>query len=533
MHATWVTGSGRSLATRIDSVVLPARGAVVLIPSAGREYVAAFRTMRALAVECAERGFISFSPDLSGMGDSEPTDMENLAQAWIRDVQSVVDMARRTVEGLPVHLVGLRLGATLVDAITARPGEVRIAWEPVSGRAFLRRAEAIRRLTISQETVAGGVEIAGAFFTTAQAASLSGLRSPVASSGAIIVREADRGVADRIASVSPHHARIPPGSIRDIVDLLPGAYELQLRPLQPVATALILSRLGVPVRESHVRIGPYRLPGVLTEPSTEQTSRNAVMFTAMGAELKSGPGGLWSIAARELAARGFVCLRLDRRLIGDALDTTVTTEPRPYTQGCIEDVQCGVRWLRDHTSLPVITVGVCSGAWSFLRAAHHIDIGAIVAVNNVDWDPDPASYDETFYEQAFRFDVSMNDASVEASAEQAPGAVSRAALLRRYRTVRHRLGVRFPGVRAHLRRERMSTPVSALIDPVRGDTRIHLIMGPKEISRFRFLRGEVDLGRARRLGRHIDVRVHDELDHSMLSEAARRVLLQDLFEIVQ
>lgn len=537
MHLTWIQDSGRAISTRVD---VPStgliHGAVVLVPSVGREAVVAFRTMRALAVACAAAGFVAYSPALSGTGDSEDVG-EHLAHAWRADVDAAVTRARGAVGPLPVHVIALRVGVTLLDGLSALPGEMRIAWEPVAFSTFLRRSLAVRRLTIPREAVPDAVEIPGAAYRPEEVEALKALTLPAPGSGVTVVKEPDRAVADKIASVSPHFAQIPVASIERLVDLLPTDSSAPMRPevgtdVDVEVAARIAVSTGVAVLERHVLVGPHALPGVLTEPPEGMMPRRAVVFTAMGAELRSGPGDLWTRAARELAARGVVCLRVDRRYLGDALDTSSVTEPRPYTHECVDDVADAVRWLGERTALPVSGVGVCSGAWSFLRASTRVDIAEIVVVNNIDWDPDPTSYDESFYEQAFRFDTAMNDGLIDDGSDEDAPPGARAELARRFRSVRHRLGVRFPGVRAVLRQERVSTTVSVMLDDVPPSTRVYLVLGPKEHSRFTLLDGDRALSRASRRGAALQVRVREDFDHSMLSEGARRRLLADLLDIL-
>lgn len=534
---TWCGRSDRRLNTRVDEPLDgSACGALVIVPSVGREFVVAFRTVRALAVQAASAGFIVFSPDLSGNGDSPPATADDLVSTWREDVLGVVGEVREHLGGkLPVHIVGLRIGASLVATLPSLPGEARVAWEPVSGKAFLRRATAVRRLTMPEPMVEDGVEMPGFHLSTAQAKSLSSLAAPTADHRVTVAVEGDRDAAARIASVSPHHARIPHASVERIVASLPSGPRVSMPEFTPTPdVTLSADGAGCEVIERHVQVGAHALPGIITYP-VDPHAGPALLFTAMGAELRCGPGSLWTTAARELAARGVICLRVDRRLLGDALDPSVASEPRPYTRECIEDLVESVDWLQTHTGRPVVGVGVCSGAWALLNAGRFIRLQSIIAVNNIDWDPDPDSYDEAFYEQAFRFDSVMSDSAVSAAeADREGGSSAWVGLdaVRRYRALRHRLGVRFPGARAWLRRERVGTPIGLLIDPVHPQTKIRLLLGQKESSRLRMLHGEADVVRAQRRGRAISVESRAGFDHSMLTERARRDLFQDLIQLV-
>ncbi len=505
-----------------------------MVPSVAREAVVSFRTTRALAIRAAERGYLAFTFSFRGDGDSGPVpDGADLDRVWAADLAAVVAEARRSVAGLPVHIVGLRLGAAVLAAYhetePAHPGEVRMLWEPVAGRSFLTRSQAIRKLTVPIAPASDGVEVAGAWYSPEQAAALRRLRLPAdpASAGLTVRRETDRALADRIASVSPHFAEIPQPALEAILDELPATPATALPDWSPVRTVEVTGADGSLIRETHCTVGPHRLPAIRTEPVAVPVSV-AVGFTPMGSEVRSGPGDLWATAARDLAAAGAVCVRADRRGLGDALDPAELHEPRPYTAEAVEDVADLARELGS-TGLPVIGVGVCSGAWGFLNAAAAAPVHTVVAANNIDWNPDGTAYDDAFYDKAFRFDASIDQAT---GGDEPPSESGRDRVTRAWHDLRTRVGIRYPQLRALLRPQDRYERVAWLLEPIPTTTTVRLVLGRNEHARLRYLGGDRDLARLRARGHRIDIVECAELDHSLLAQRARRAFGSELLRVV-
>ncbi len=303
----WVSGSGRAVATRVDEPLGgQARGALVVVPSFAREAVVSFRAVRALAVRAAQAGLVAVSLALSGDGHSETLDPDDdLAQAWRDDVAAALDLARELVPTGPVHVVGLRLGATLVHGLPAGENEVRLLWEPVSGAAFVRQQRRLRALAVPAPVVPEGLELYGFHLSQAHGAGLKTLTAPKARDGrapdGVSIRmETDREVAAHIAGVAPHFARIPMDAIDEIVAGLPRGAEHPVAAGALSQSAEIALPGGRRVVETHVAVGPHGLHGVLTrDPAAE--SVGGLVFTAMGVEQSNGPGGLFVSSARALA----------------------------------------------------------------------------------------------------------------------------------------------------------------------------------------------------------------------------------------
>ncbi len=518
----WVTASGRALPIRVDHPVDGnALGGIVIVPPISREAVSAFRTVRALAVRAAEAGFVSFSFSPSGTADSEElNDGEELSRAWLADLESVVGAARGLLGELPVHVVGLRVGAALTEALSLGPGEVRLLWEPVPGATFVRQQRSLRKFAISQPLVDGGVELYGAFMTDRQSRSLSSLtiRSrDDATMGRSVRIEKDRDVANKIATVAPHFATIPAPAIAEIVSSLPRG---QTQHVRGWSGNQAVEFGNPPVMETHCSVGPHRLHGILTT-STNVASTTGIIFTPMGVEQAAGPGALWATLARRLAQRGVCSLRVDRRLIGEDLDVACDREPPAYLDGGVEDIENAAAYLRTIVPGPIIAVGVCAGAYSILRAAKESPISALISVNSVHWNTDVRVYDEDFYDRYHGQESEFLRSLVDESASEGP----HEGLIERFEAwAKGGIALHAPRLVAQLRHRPFVERVGPLLSEVPQETDLYLVMGTAERAQFEAHGGRRAI-RARSLASGKTVILErGRLDHSLLSEGARREL---------
>lgn len=542
VHMGWVGGArGRPLSVRVD---LPGdgscHGVVLVLPAMGREASISYRTSRAMAVKAAERGFITYTVALTGEGDTGGTLGDEPHRTWEQDVRCVADQLRAEHPDLPLHLVGLRLGAVFVDSIPCRANEMRVLWEPLSGRQFVRRQQAMRSISVNVAVGDAGIETLGRLLTIAQAGSISQLtyhkEGLSASVGARrIVRSGDDGVgAQRIAEVSPHFAAIPYKAIAEVLASLP------IVPSRAVPLSR-LSEVAWPPEllgglERYVSIGPKQLPGVLTEPAgavrRARGIRGAVMFTGMGVEPRMGPGELWVDLARELALRGIMSLRADRYLTGDALDVNSPMEPRPYTNQALEDLEASAEFIRRSCSAPIVGVGLCSGAWGFMVSSRRVRPDAVVAVNNLAWRRDPQAYDEAFYEREYSRDSAVSSSEIEHVFSQ--GKSSPNPLLHQcWRAGKRSLGRQFPALLALRRGTRRDGCVEEVLAELPGGTRVTLLFGSKEFGRYLLLGGESASRRARKRGVSLTIHNSGIDDHSLLSYEGRKVMTCEILKAIE
>ncbi len=562
---TWVTASGRALPVRVDAPPSGlVRGAVVIVPSLGREAVVSYRTVRSLAVRAARAGLVALSFSLSGDGDSEdlrPGD--DAVAAWLADVRAVESMARELVgTELPVSLVGLRLGGALVQnlaeqrAASASSAEVPpgvpgacVVWEPVSGVSFLRHHIQLRSSGVPGTPVDDGVELDGYLLSHAQADSLRTLPAarrnrasgpalqPLAPGETHIRFEADRRDSVRLALGATYFAHVPLGALDEIVAMLPTATSRPVAPWSPVQQARlqVVDEQGRTheVLETLVEAGPSRLPAIVTS-APGVRPRHGLAMSAMGAEVKWGPGRVWSRAARVLAPAGVLSIRADRSLIGDDVDPDDAHEPNPYTDAHVSDQGSAVTALRaaaqrlwpDGTAaaLPMAVAGVCAGTWSQLRAAAEHPVDLVIAVNPVHWNPDASLYTEAFFdhyhgEEAPELDNPSDSPSpgMREVVRDPKRAVATAKGL-----FSREIAIRFPRIRSMLRPEVPVDKVRYLLDDVIGGTRVHLVFGTEEERIFNGKGGRRAMTRAARRDVPVVIERLGNLDHSLLSEKARR-----------
>lgn len=523
MALGWVTASGRALATRVYQPPCGyMNGAVVIAPSFAREAVVSYRSMRALAVAAARSGFLALAFDLSGDGDSEGLAAnDHLPSRWVRDLEAVAKHARGLVgEDLPVHLIGFRIGAALLSQLPhTGPGEL-IAWEPVSGRAFLRAHRLIRQHAVTGDLVPEGVELDGVHFTDEQASSLAELTVSTSQLVGTHWRtrfETDRRTAHRLALGVPYYAHVPQGAIGEIVSSLPRGASKPVPPNDLDASWTFKATTGTEVTERYVEIGPGRLPGIITE-CKESNPRASVIFTAMGSELRSGPGNLWSKSARALAPLGIRSLRADRTGIGDVADPDRVDEPPPYTSQSVIDLVHAVEVLAEG-GMPVIGAGVCAGAWSLLQAAAQTSLDGVLAINVVHWNPDPSVYTDEFYAH---YHGAEAPAMHQAGAPTRPYSRLGAQVLA---SARQTAAARVPRVATLLKRGLPPDRARQLLSPIPDRTSVQLMFGPAEARSFRLKGGPRSNSTTR-----TQVIVDASLDHSLLSENGRRLTFKVLRE---
>lgn len=126
--------------------------AVVICPPVGHEYMRTHRALRTLALQLARAGHGVLRFDWSGTGDSAGEPEHARVRDWFEDFAAALDEARELVAAPSVHVVGLRLGATLaLLAAGEQPIDTLVLWDPVmSGGEFLRD-----QATAARESVEG------------------------------------------------------------------------------------------------------------------------------------------------------------------------------------------------------------------------------------------------------------------------------------------------------------------------------------------------------------------------------------------
>jgi alpha-beta hydrolase superfamily lysophospholipase len=377
----------------------------VLCGPIGHEYTRAHRTMRHLADRLAARGVPALRFDYAGIGDADGSEVgDDCVQRWQESIRAAIAEARRLSGRQRVCLVGARLGAALAALATAdTPVDSLVLWNPcVKGRAYVRELQAVAMTAArAPGDAGGGLESAGFTMSPAtldalRAIDLGAARLGVTGRVLIVSRDdlaADTALSDHIARagipcdtaqapgwvgmMADHQFTVVPEQALDtIADWVAARIE---GPLAGAATppALPGARAGmeVPVDggfslmvdEEACRFGADRhLFGILSTPRAA-AERPAIVMLNAGAIHHVGPNRLYVTLARQLAARGFPCLRMDLEGIGDSVRRTPGRENHPYPESAVEDTHAAVEYLRSRGYRRFLLLGLCSGA----HAAYH------------------------------------------------------------------------------------------------------------------------------------------------------------------
>jgi len=163
----------------------PPRGVGLLVCNPfGNEAVCAHRTIQHLCEASSRAGIPALRFDYDGTGDSAGHDNDpQRVEAWIESILLAADELKRAAAVESVCLLGIRLGAALAAAATARRDDVIafIAIAPVvSGKAYLREMRLLQhaidaKRNSAHEAAADTLETAGFAFSAATQASVAAL----------------------------------------------------------------------------------------------------------------------------------------------------------------------------------------------------------------------------------------------------------------------------------------------------------------------------------------------------------------------
>ena len=117
------------------------RTAVLICPAWGMEYMRSYRGLRLLAQRLAQNGYETLRFDYSGTGDSEGQSLDARLEHWLADINTAAQELRDLTGSEQIAVVGLRLGALLVEAARLRTGlkpALQISWDaPASGQEYV------------------------------------------------------------------------------------------------------------------------------------------------------------------------------------------------------------------------------------------------------------------------------------------------------------------------------------------------------------------------------------------------------------
>jgi alpha-beta hydrolase superfamily lysophospholipase len=401
------------------ALVTARRGvAVVLCPASGSEYVHAYRAWRKLAEQLAGIGFDVLRFEYEGTGDSAGDPEESVQpDAWLRNIERLVDEARTITSSGEVVLIGLRIGALLALQAAAASGVTSLVlWSPFrSGRACVRELKALERIsgdTRATEDIEGLDMIAPGHLPPEPVVSalaqwdLDSL-STAPACNALLVERDDRPsdpkigeclerLGTRVTRVRPEgtaqmleptaSAKTPDDAL-DVITRWLGDQRWEDRQgavIEKAAASGSRVAHGSGYQERAVRFGPAdRLFGILSVPSDVDVGVPAIIFLNTGFEYRAGPHRLYVPLARHWAGQGHVVFRYDLGGIGDSDAPFGAADNVPYPAHALDDAREAIAFVRKQApGRRVILAGLCSGGWhAFVAAREGLPVDAIVSFN--------------------------------------------------------------------------------------------------------------------------------------------------------
>ncbi len=152
MNLLFFGSSGRQLfgAYHTPPVSVPGRGAALLCPPWGPEYLVSHRIFRRLAVRLSESGYHVLRFDYFGTGDSAGDREDGDLGSWQADAETALEELRDMSGFSAVAVFGIRLGAVVAWrlATTRRDVHTVVLWDPVvHGDQYLREMVMAQRET--------------------------------------------------------------------------------------------------------------------------------------------------------------------------------------------------------------------------------------------------------------------------------------------------------------------------------------------------------------------------------------------------
>jgi len=396
----------------------------VICPPTGSEYTRSHRSLRHLADRLAASGMPALRFDYPGAGDSPGSDLDpDRIGAWRSGIRAAIAHARAASGRSRVHLVGVRLGATLA-ALASADVEVErlVLWNPcVKGSTYARELRALA-LAAERQTcdIEGALESAGYVMTAETLAAIAALdlrravprvrdrvlvlgRDDAASDVSLGERLTALGIAHEhrqapgwAGMMAEHQFTVVPDAALDLIvswlgDAAPRAPLAITAADDPGARESIELALRTAegndarIEERLCRFGADdHLFGVLTRPD-DSPERTAVVVFNAGAAHHVGPNRLYVELTRSLAAIGFACLRFDLESLGDSVNRRPARENYPYPHNAVADGKAAIDFLRRrHGYSRFVVLGLCSGAHTVFHAGLELaddPIEEIVMVN--------------------------------------------------------------------------------------------------------------------------------------------------------
>ena len=346
-----------------------------------------------LARRLAGQGVASLYFDFSGCGDSIGGFADTPPEAFGQDCEAAHAWLAQTFPSQPRLLLGIRTGAVLATRLAAAHPEVAAlaVWSPVSGADFFKqlaqrrmvndmvaygkatesRASLETRLQNGETVDMDGYPISGAFYKWLQDLRLGG--DTVAPPMFLATGGHDEKAASATFPDAPaltrSALRYPPfWNTVGHVDLSPLLDETATWLLARVDLRLGGDAVALPAPDSHFRNlelpnfkisrAVFDTSGLAGTPAPHSPTCGALFLHGWSGD-RTGPHRLFTRFARELAARGCLCVRPD--FIGRGFSDG--TDSEASIQGMADTAQAALDALRNELppDAPVVVIAICSG----------------------------------------------------------------------------------------------------------------------------------------------------------------------------
>lgn len=389
-----------------------AKAAVLVCPPVGHGYHEAYMTLRLLSERLARSGACVLRFDYDATGDSAGDKRDRgRVQEW---TSSVVEGAKflRQVTGAPLVVVGMGMGATLAVMVADEIDmDGAVLWDPYStGRGFITEQKALLAISLGAEPapVEGLVQLAEVAVPAEDAAEIRLLdlgktSGPVAKRVLVLTRPgagrarlaarlemphvewAEAADQEELLEAGSAYGAVAYATLERVLIWISHSYTAEPVPWNVPATpeAVEITVPGAPakVREKALSLGQAKLFGIVTEPLGDVKGPTVVFInTAHGAH--SGVDRLWVELARQWAAMGLRCVRLDLSGLGDSpLRSPAQARNVSCASEALDDLSEVCRVLEPKDSSNVALVGLCTGGYQVLESAMELHPRVVVAVN--------------------------------------------------------------------------------------------------------------------------------------------------------
>ncbi|UKD15196.1 alpha/beta fold hydrolase [Burkholderia aenigmatica] len=371
--------------------------------------------MRNLAERLAGRGMPVLRFDYRGTGDSAGADgASDQFETAVDDVCAAIARLRDETGVTQVTLCGLRLGAAFALLAAGRCDvDQLVLLAPVaSGRSYVRELSIMRNIWLDRLpaplreaqpkdapfNVLGqvyspefrarlnafdavdalkdstGAPASGTLIVDVNGGGSESLHQRLEGLGGPVERRSFEGYAAFMQETT--FSSLPTRVFDEVVDWVGATAVRQAPPPRAVSNAGQDADLMLRTPEAceqPVRFGAAGLFGIMCMPHAMHDRGPVLLITNTSASAHVGDSRLSVRIARELARRGIASLRFDGRGIGDSssvCDGTSDDVRQPvYSSAVVEDVSTAAHWLKEQGYRHVVSFGICSGAYSALRAA--------------------------------------------------------------------------------------------------------------------------------------------------------------------